>query len=341
MSQENTPGNDTHTDEQKARIDAYTGKDADALAAMVKGASVEVLEILAANPSTDAETLDAIARKSAVGSQAWLNLADNKNTLSSTLDMMYRKIVGSVRTKKLLDLISNQDIRADREDAVLVKMGANEATPLNVLRKIASHRSFEVRFSVTSNKGLPVSERVDILRQAIEELPVDSQFFIASLDHSDLPNGIRAKKLAELCKGGEETPWLAMAQMKHLNMETIGFLLGSKDEDVQEKLYLNQDLPEAAYRFLAADKDFHYLQILAENPATPADIIENLATNTVEAFEVIEGLKKFEYIALSLSRNPSIPLETLSELSERLDGHVSDSILKALFQAVKDKTKQV
>lgn len=336
MTQEATPKRIEYTDEENARIAAYTTTDAVALASMVKGASTEVLEILAANPATSPETLDVIARKVPAKSVAGFNLAENKNTLPSTLEILFKRVQGSIRTKKFLDFISNQDILSDRENELLAKLGANVSTPLPILRKIASNPDFAVSFSVVSNKSLPVSERVDVLRKALE-LPVDSEFFLAAIDHDDLPNGIRTKKLAELCKKEDATLWLTMAKMKNLNLETVGFLLGSKDEDVQESLYLNQHLPESAYRFLAADKDFHYMQILAENPATPVDIIENMAANTIEAFEVIEGLKKFEDIALALSKNPSVTLETLSKLTERLDGNISESILRALFQAVKDK----
>lgn len=336
MTQEATPKSIEYTDEENARIAAYTTADADKLASMVKGASTEVLEILAANTATSPETLETIARRVSAKSVAGFNLAENKNSLPSTLEILYKKVQGSIRTKKFLDFISNQDILSERENQFLAKLGANESTPLPILRKIASHKDLAVSFSVTSNKTLGVAERVDVLRKALE-LPVNSELFLAAVDHDDLPNGIRTKQLAELSKSEDISLRLAMSTMRNLNMETVGVLLGTKNDDVQENLYRNEHLPEGAYRFLAADKDFHYLQILAENPATPADIIENLATTAVEAFEVIEGLKQFEYIALSLSKNPSVSFETLSQLIENLDGNISESTLRALFQAVKNK----
>lgn len=339
MTQEATPKSIEYTDEETARIAAYTTTDAAKLASMVKGASTEVLEILASNPATSPETLETIARRVSAKSVAGFNLAENKNSLPSTLEILYKKVKGSIRTKKFLDFISNQDILSERENQFLAKLGANVNTPLPILRKIATHEDFAVSFSVTSNKTLGVSERVEVLRKALE-LPAESEFFLAALDHDNLPNGIRTKKFAELCKSEDGVPWDKVAQMRHLDMETTGFLLilGNKEDKIKEILFSNPNLMEGAYRFLATETDFHYLQVLAENPGTPADITDRLASNAIDAFELIESLKKFEVIALSLSKNPSVSVETLEQLTEKLDGHISDSILKALFQAVKNKS---
>jgi hypothetical protein len=337
----NSPADDTT--ESEARIAAYSATNPEHLASMVKGASVEILEMLVSNPNLPVESLDVIARKMSIRTDGILKLAENKKTPSTTLEWLYNKAVGAMRMNKFLDLISNKDVDSYREILLIASIGTNEATPLPILRKLASSKWPSVRFSVVSNATLPVGERVDVLRAMVEDeeskdAKVSSGMMLDALDHPDLPAGIRSKKLASLMPkqtGLHED----IAKMKNLDLETIKVLDNSDQSRVKENLYSNPDLPERAYKILSQTNDFHLLQVFAENPSAPEKMIKDLVKDTLYAFAEIERLKEYKNLALAISRNQGISLDTLVDLTEGSEGHVPDSILKALFQAIEDKTK--
>ena len=326
--------------ENSARTSAYTATDPAQLAGMVKGASERVLEIIASNPESSPETLDAIARKVKLTSQALLNLGKNKNTASATLERIHKKVESSIFRKKLARILTG-DINSYHEVRVLASIGSNESTPVAILRKFAVSEWPSVKYSVVSNPALPISERVEVLRGIVEHdgAPIGSSMMLDALDHDDLPEGIRTKKLAEIAKrftGLHDD----MAKMKHLDLETVKVLDNSNQMSVKETLYSNPHLPERAYKVLSQTNDFHLLQVFAENPSAPEKMIEDLVKDTLSAFAEIERLKEYKNLALAISRNPSAPLDALTELTQGSELHVPDSILKALFQAVENKTKQ-
>ena len=329
--------------EMEARMAAYTATNPEHLAGMVKGASDKVLEILAANPDTPAAALDLIARKAKITSQALPNLGENKNTSSETLERIHKKAEGSLFRKNIARFLTDS-INSYHEVRVLASMGGNEATPVDILRKFAVSKWPSVRYSIVSNPKLGVSERVEVLCWCLEhdkgaDAPVSSGMMLDALDHKDLPESIRSKNMAEIINRftglhGD------MAKMKHLDLATVKVLNNSNQPAVKENLYSNPHLPEQAYKVLSQTNDFHLLQVFAENPSVPEKMIRDLVKDTLDAFAEIERLKEYKNLALAISKNPFTPLDSLTDLTQGSEGHVPDSILKALFQAVEDKTKQ-
>ena len=76
--------------------------------------------------------------------------------------------------------------------------------------------------------------------------------------------------------------------------------------------------------------DYHVLELLAGNPGLPADILNALTTETVEAFRQIEELKKYHALALSLAKNPASTVEALNTLANGITGKGPSFIQKAV-----------
>lgn len=325
--------------EGQARIDAYVCTDPETLAKMVKGASIEVCEIIAANPAASAKTLDTVARRSRATfrSKVWTNLAENPNTSSGTLEWISRKVDKAMLTKRFLNVISNQEFGFYDEIMIHASIGTNPSTPLHILRKYAENKYHAIRFGVTSNPTLPLEERVALLiPMATEGNPAGGTIMFPPLDHPDLPADVREKKLAELCADENQLMWEEVAKMKHLNLETVKVLKGANSDEVKESLYSNTQLPERAYKVLSQTNDFHLLQVLAENPATPENLIKGWVQETLDAFAEIERLKQYEFLALAISKNPMVTKDTLIELAQGSEGHVSEGVQQALTTAVED-----
>lgn len=291
-------------------------------------------EPIAESPKTSPKALDGIVRKIALGSTLSIDIASSPEALPETLEWLYKKATGSIRTKKFLDFISNADVTTYQEVRTLATLAGNPTTPTAILNKLALSKWPSVQYGLSTNTSFPLSKRVEILRNMIDgTTEVSSGMMLDALDQDILPEGVRSKKLAELCSNPNEGLLEEVAKMKNLNLETARTLMRSKRDNVKQALFRNTNLPEKAYYDMGLIGDFEMQQVLAQNPALPQEVLHGFVEATVKAFEKIASLRQFENIALALSKNPVAQPEDLETLAKASEGFVSKASLKSIRRA--------
>lgn len=326
-----------------ARDTASTATSPEELAELEMAASEEVKEIIARNPHTQQETLDRIARKVKIDSIAAQNVAKNEATSPVTLEYLYNKTNTALRFSKIKNFFVPQEASGYQELRVLRHIAGNVNTPRNILDKLATNKWPSVRYALANNPSFPVSERVAILRDLIVEpvndggIQVSSGMMLDALDHPDIPEGIRTRRLAEICADPHHEGLLeTVANMKHLDLETVRVLSQNSRQEVRDILAKNPHLPEMGYNLLRNSGDFHVLELLAKNPGLPEEILAGITVETVEAFRQIEELKRYHALALSLAKNPASTMESLNTLAHGIDG-ISPSFIQKAVKHSADK----
>lgn len=323
--------------EKDAQKTASTTNSTEELGELEIKASAEVKEIIASNPHAGMKTLDNIARVSKAYSIAVQNVAQNKNTAPYTLEYLYNKANTARRFSKIKKFFAPEEAHGYQELRLLVHIAGNANTPRRILDKLATNQWPSVRYSLANNPAFPVAERVSILRDLIVEptndgpIKVSSGMMLDALDHPDIPEGIRSRRLAEICADPHHEGLLdTVANMKHLDLETVRVLSRHRRQEVRDIIAKNPHLPELGYNLLRNSGDFHVLELLAENPGLPQEILEGFTSETVAAFKQIEELKRYHTLALSLAKNPASTVETLTSLATGIEGKGPSFIQKAV-----------
>jgi hypothetical protein len=323
--------------EKDALAAAATATSHEQLADLEIHASDEVRAIIAKNPHTERGTLDHIARTYKADSLILQDVAQHKNAGAFMLEYLYNKANNAQRFGKIKNFFAPQESHGYQEIRLLVHIAGNANTPRRILDKLATNKWPSVRYSLANNPAYPVADRVAILRDMIAEpapespIKVSSGMMLDALDHPDIPESIRSKRLAEICADPHHVGLLeTVANMKHLDLETVRILARNPREEVRDTIAKNPHLPEMGYNLLRYSGDFHVLELLAGNPGLPEDMLAGLTTETIEAFRQIAELKRYRALALSLAKNPSSTAEDLTRLSGGIEGISPAYIQKAV-----------
>lgn len=202
----------------------------------------------------------------------------------------------------------------DKHSHVRRALAYNSNTPLEILRKLENDVAPHVRDAAAfmlANRELNKEGSSGRDPQAMPEpwipagMPADQIEFFAKASVGGLSEG-EAEQLLDL---GDEwvRAYVAFPDFSFWGQlrEPEPFLFGSsilerllRDESglVRAALARNPHIPEGFYRVLAVDKDRRVLEMLGENPKTPADILESLAR---------EGHWR---LLVSITKNDSVPL---------------------------------
>lgn len=203
----------------------------------------------------------------------------------------------------------------------------------NLLEDLSEHETLTVKSAVARNPGTPprVLEKLardSILAEKVAINPASPEWLLSLLAKS------KAEKVLEGIASNPSTPTEVLEELSKLDpgthldiLKQIASNPSTPSEVLNNSLIFNDDLllfslrnpsaPEEMLRAWGMGEKQHYLvtafkdslflsdihETIAENPSTPVDVLEHLAT-------IPDGS-----VLCALSRNPSTPVHILSQLS--------------------------